>query len=52
MDPASRDAIRDQVEVLWKVLGTFKGATSRTYAADPYVVTHTWFEFQDITGEQ
>ncbi len=51
-DLASREAIGEQVAVLWKVLGTFKGATSRTYADDPYVVTHTWFEFQDITGEQ
>lgn len=51
-DPASREAIGEQVAVLWKVIGTFKGATSRTYADEAYVVTHTWFEFQDITGEQ
>jgi len=51
MDPASREAIGQQVAVLWKVAGAFKGVTSRVYTDDPYTVTHTWFEFEDIAEE-
>ncbi len=51
MDPASREAIGEQVAVFWKVLGAFRGVTSRVYTDGPYVVTHTWFEFEDTTEE-
>lgn len=48
MEPEQRQFLLSQLETAWKVVGTFKGMTSRTYRDGPYVVGHSWIEFVDV----
>ena len=47
-DPQQAPMVRQHLAVLWDVLGTFKGAASRSYQQGEYLVTHTWSHFEDL----
>jgi hypothetical protein len=47
--PEAREAILAQTTTVWRVLGTVKGFTSRTFVEGPQVVTHTWLEIEDFS---
>jgi hypothetical protein len=47
-DPQSRQMIKEHIDVVIEVLGAYKGTTSRSFRDGPYVVRHTWSEFQDL----
>ncbi len=52
MDPESAEFILSQLETAWDFVGTFRGITSRTYQDGPYLISHSWVEFEDVAGEE
>jgi hypothetical protein len=47
-DPAVGQMIQENADVLWQVIGCFKGFASRSYIVDGYFVQHSWRHFEDL----
>lgn len=48
MKGEEKQMIHQTLDVAAQVLGTFKGATSRTFLEGEHSVTHTWAHFEDV----